>query len=619
MLSPNDRLLYLESLRPPDGYTLSSAVGTTYSLDLLTLLVTPLGFTLFDLDPTAASIQENDPLELLEAIRSHAERITIFCQAGRIAVPGRHRPLFTYLEPRVVEARAPAQGRSFHPKVWVLRYESADGPVLYRFLCLSRNLTFDRCWDTILILEGQYQEGRVRGFPRSRPLAEFIGALPSMAVRPLVEGQQADLTRMVAELPFVDFEVPEPFDDYALWPLGHREGGNKEFHKRLDQRTGRTLVVSPFLSSWPLNRVAGDNGPNVLVSRQASLDALPNSTVDKYQECYCITAQNTLKDATESDQASDEGVEAQGLHAKLLVLEVGKATSVVTGSANATTSALEGNVEFAVELMGRTKDCGIDQFLGKEPGTTSFSDLLEVYQRPETPLATDADLEQLEGDLDLVRNAIAAVPWTITVGPDESGDAHQLTVEPGDTLQAWQESFTVRCRPLSLQEHAAAEVPNGSPASLAFGPLATGSLTSFLVFDVSGTRGRHQRTIAFVVNAPLVGAPGNRREEVLRQLLRDKAAVIRFLMLLLADLSDDFGLVTSTQASTNTTGVESGAATPALLEVLLRALDREPHRLTAVERLLKDLDSSEEGRELVPAGLPELFSAIWAARDEEAA
>jgi len=38
MLPPNQRELYLSALRPPLGFQLDRAIGTTYSLDLVTLL-----------------------------------------------------------------------------------------------------------------------------------------------------------------------------------------------------------------------------------------------------------------------------------------------------------------------------------------------------------------------------------------------------------------------------------------------------------------------------------------------------------------------------------------------------------------------------------------------------
>lgn len=42
MLDPNTRYTYLAELRPPAGYQLDFALATTYTLDLLTLLMAPL-------------------------------------------------------------------------------------------------------------------------------------------------------------------------------------------------------------------------------------------------------------------------------------------------------------------------------------------------------------------------------------------------------------------------------------------------------------------------------------------------------------------------------------------------------------------------------------------------
>jgi hypothetical protein len=86
VLAPDERRLLLDTLRPPDGYALDQAVGTTFSLDLIALLRAPLAFTVFDWEegdgrPTA------DPRAILAALRQHAEKLTLFCQAGQIAVP----------------------------------------------------------------------------------------------------------------------------------------------------------------------------------------------------------------------------------------------------------------------------------------------------------------------------------------------------------------------------------------------------------------------------------------------------------------------------------------------------------------------------------------------------
>src|SRR5262245_13963061 len=140
MLEPNDRRLLLESLRPPEGFQLVFAVATTYSLDLIALLTTPIAFTFYDWEHVDGR-PVVEPLALLEALSRHAERLAIFCQADRIIVPGRAHGLFGFLEECVIPVRAPRPEGVFHPKVWALRYADSAGAVRYRLLVSSRNLT----------------------------------------------------------------------------------------------------------------------------------------------------------------------------------------------------------------------------------------------------------------------------------------------------------------------------------------------------------------------------------------------------------------------------------------------------------------------------------------------
>ena len=142
MLEPTSRRLLLESFAPPSGYHLDWTVGTTYTLDLMALLAAPVAFAFADCqDRDGRPVVE--PLALLKAVRQYADRMLLFCQAGKIHVPSSYQMMLASLEGSIAEARAP-RGGSFHPKVWFLRYENDDRDVKYRFLCLSRNMTFDR-------------------------------------------------------------------------------------------------------------------------------------------------------------------------------------------------------------------------------------------------------------------------------------------------------------------------------------------------------------------------------------------------------------------------------------------------------------------------------------------
>ena len=96
MLEPESRLLLLDALRPPSGYAFDRAVGTTFTLDLVALLITPVAFALFDVESEEGRIAAN-PVAVLESVRRFADRITVFTQAGQIKVPAAFRAAYAYL------------------------------------------------------------------------------------------------------------------------------------------------------------------------------------------------------------------------------------------------------------------------------------------------------------------------------------------------------------------------------------------------------------------------------------------------------------------------------------------------------------------------------------------
>ena len=164
MLSPSDSIALTEALKPTPGFVFDAAVGTSFTLDLETLLTAPIAFALFD--TTGEGDEGSDgaePIGLLEAIRRYANRITVFCQAGQVAIPKQHRLLYAWLEEAVYATNAPRRGHLFHPKLWLARYSSPTGDAaVLRVLCATRNVTFDSSWDTVLKLETDpYVPGKI--------------------------------------------------------------------------------------------------------------------------------------------------------------------------------------------------------------------------------------------------------------------------------------------------------------------------------------------------------------------------------------------------------------------------------------------------------------------------
>jgi hypothetical protein len=111
MLPPNQRQLYLSALRPPPGFQLDHAIGTTYSLDLITLLSLPVSFALLDMTNNEGKLVR-DPVALLHALRTYSDRLTIFCQAGGIAVPPQRHPLYAHLEDAISAGSSSRAGSS---------------------------------------------------------------------------------------------------------------------------------------------------------------------------------------------------------------------------------------------------------------------------------------------------------------------------------------------------------------------------------------------------------------------------------------------------------------------------------------------------------------------------
>ena len=220
MLAPDDRRLLLDALVPPDGYQLTDGIVTTYSLELDALLLAPS-----HLVGGASTREDGQPPEerigLLGALRRASARLSVFFQDGRIGEPSRPHPIYSLLEGIVVPARA-KNGGEFHPKVWLLRFrsEQQDVPLQMRLLVLSRNLTFDRCWDVSLALDGAVM-GRAQAV--NRPLSEFISELPLRASHAIADRHRLRAERLAQEVRFVDWELPDGYDELKFHALGITE------------------------------------------------------------------------------------------------------------------------------------------------------------------------------------------------------------------------------------------------------------------------------------------------------------------------------------------------------------------------------------------------------------
>lgn len=600
MLDPYDRELLLDALRPPEGCQLDLAVGTTYSLDLMALLSAPLAFSVF----AGADASARDPLVLLEAVRANAARITLFCDAGHVYVPPADRFLFAYLEDSVVECVAPLGG-SFHPKVWVLRYREEDGTAAYRFLCLSRNLTFDRSWDSALVLDGGPTK-RVKSL--NDPLRDFVNALLEHAVRPLSSDRHDAITKLATELRSVQWDLPRPFKALDFVPLGH---GSKPSPWPFDEeRIDRLLVMTPFTSTAMIRRLGAKGTSNVLVSRPDQLDQCDAAVIDTFAERF------VLDEASSGDSDTADQTTLRGLHAKLYVADAGWDATVWTGSANATASAFERNVEFLVALDGKKSEVGIDRFLTDPDQGVSLRTLLRPYVRTEEPDPDAAARRALERDADQLRRLMALALLELhverTATEDELYDCRLIA---GATFTAPPSLESLEVWPITRRQAAAAERIATSAAAAdeltVFVAMTLERLTPFLAVRAHLRSGEQLIDDEFVLSVPLVNPPYGREARLLSVMLTNRGDVLRYLMYLLS--GDEREAVQALGGYEEGTppgaddAARAGAISVPLLEVLLRALDREPEKLEAIRRVVDDLRSAENDHLL-----PQDWDAAWA-------
>lgn len=612
MLNPKDRKKFLEHLRPPGGFKLDRAIGTTYSLDLISLLIAPLAMVFFESEDKDEVLK--DPTALLESLQEIKGRLSLFCQAGCISVPKTSNYLLNLLSSSIIEVNAPNPNGVFHPKVWLLRFAGPSKAVKYRLICLSRNMTFDRSWDTMLVLDGNYERERTNAFAANRPLSDFITALPKLARKGGVDARQ-HARLMADEILRVRFELPEPFEEIGFWPIGIEGYG-----KGPDFESWRTLMVSPFLTEEALSPIADEGARNVLISRIDSLDALDPTILKRISRRGKIFVMN---DSAEIPEASLEdnlphrlgGEDPSGLHAKLYVAEDGWKARVFTGSANATSAGLQGvNVEFLVEMVGKKSRVGVDSVLGEGKDETKLLDLLLPYQILDKKVDIDADGAKLDKILEVARRELASADWLVRISPGAENQFRQdLVILKARKIDP---AVKISCWPALLPDSHETAVDLARPESCAcFSGLSTIAVGGFVAFRLRAAVGKREAEISFVLNLPTEGLPESRDRDILLHVISDPQHFVRYLLLLLSRDPEATFLehLNGTPRKGNSTGASDGFSEIPLFEEMLRAAARSPERIRRIGRVVDDLRRTPQGQKVLPAGFERVWNALMEA------
>lgn len=587
-----NRLDYGDQLIPPPGYVLARAVAATYSLDLSTLLSIPVALFYAQ---TLEGIETEERLQLLEAIQRCPEILRIYHQAGQIHVPRAHNRLYGLLEECVVGVLLENDYSSFHPKVWILRFEPEKGPARYRVIVLSRNLTYDRSWDIAASIEGEVS-GRLES--RNAPLVAFARFLLG---RQAFDGSATFLD----DLARVAFAPPSGFREFRFLPLGLGICASPFETTRAD----RLVWISPFVQDAALERFRRTvSGERWLFGRREELRQLDPATLEGFH-AYALS--DLVVDGESLTGAEDgEGEQLQqNLHAKLFVFKRGGRTNTwFLGSTNATAAAFERNVEFLLELHGSGDAVQLERLLQDLLGRDGDAGVFEAFVPPDHPVdeaavrALEQRVRHLQWDL------LHALKLTrAALERSANGVNYDLVLAFAAEGLRWAD-LEVRIAPFN-SEHRPLPLPRTDEGELRFENINESSLSRFLHLQILH-EGECVRS--FLVKIEIAGMPPGRVSAIIRGIVNSSDRFFEYLGFLLApDFNKD--TIAGDGEIQGAREVDAGdalwGAESSIFEQLLITASRRPKRLKDIDELIAQLRDArdEDGGEIVP----ESFLLFW--------
>lgn len=600
MLEPGKRTLYIDALRPPTDYQLTWGIGTTYSLELETLLSVPLAFSLYECKNQKEIL--NNSIFALDAIRRNAGKLVIFCQHGQIKVSSTDSLLYSYLEDMIVEVN-PSSGGVFHPKIWLLRFKNQEEEIFYKYICLSRNITFDRSWDTILVLDGRPVEYEV---PENDKLIKFVNFLPKIAVNKIEKNRLDIIKKSSIELGKIKFSPPENFDNQFNF---HFLGIDNNDSFPISDEYRRLLIVSPFLSESFLNRFDKVK-QKYLISMQNSLDNISDDTLKKYNKIWVL-------DELAEDKSEDDISRLSGLHTKLYIGENEKSVTLWNGSSNATHAGFSSqNVEALVELRGERKKVGISQLLD-ENSENSAINFLKEYGKTNLN-EEEKKKENLEKDLEKrleeYKTNLLKIGLKMKIKP-ESEELYKIIICPNITNSKYSsKGIKGICYPITLiKQTNKIDIPLSWKDKMIFHKVPLLSLTSLVAFELNIKDKGISQKMEFVLNLPVEGMPERRNDKIIRAILRDSNGFIQYLRILLAENQNIFLFNHNiiNYGKDNYKNRQNWIPMP-LTEELIKALSRDPDKIKNIHDLIKELSKNKEIKDnIIPEEFKEMWENIW--------
>lgn len=575
----SDRLDYSEMLIPPVGYKTAFAVGTTYSLDLETLICVSIALGLNeDID----SKLSDSPIYLLEALRKVSDKMLVFCEAGQIKAPTTQNKLFCLLENSVVMVNA-SNERSFHPKFWLIKYENDAAEVVYRVLVLSRNLTFDRSWDVAVGIDGKKSN---RIINKNKVLKDFINYLHEK-----MEGRNGkmsikkrNLKKFADEIMQVEFELNDKkYDGFDFVPLGINEQYNKAYTAFFNTYH-ELFIISPFLSKGIMEEFRTlqlSNADKTIITRKSELHKLSKDFLEDF-DTY------TLKDDVidGEDRLSAAGdIKKQDIHGKIYLRTKSSDSELFLGSANASENAFNGNIEFMLKLYSKRRwlnvsDLKADLF-GNDEKLNPFEKVKAMEYEANDMDAVKEDLQRAIKDFCKVKSLA-----TITEG-------YTLTITIGKTKSDVE--FYIAPLLITKQE----KISN----TVVFNHLNLSQLSEFYVV----TARKDEQSLSRVVKIRTEGIPEERDSSIFNSIIGNKEGFIQYISFLLGEdyllsfIEDNVKKDNEYKFLT-----ANGMDHPVLYEKMLKVSATSPSKLREIKKVMEMITD----KNIIPKSFYQLYNTF---------
>ena len=595
--SAKDRINYGEVLMPPVGYKLERAIGTTYSLDLETLTAVSIALGLIE-DTDSELI--NNPISMLSALQKISDRIVVFCEAGQIKLPSKPNALCLTLEKMVVPVSVPFDKRinrypAFHPKTWLLEYSNEDGDKQYRFVVMSRNMTFDHSWDVACALDGDTSSD---GEVSAEPIVEFLRFLRKQLNKDLINysRQYSDLSYMIKTIPQVSFHVENGFSECVIMPMGIGAGSYDMASNWLFTENFHELVVmSPFLTGSVIENF-NDPGKTLtgttrtLITRRSELPKITGgkaSNFDVYvMKDDIIDGESSISDG--EDEQSEQESGKQDIHAKIYVRRKYSTTDLYLGSMNASYAAINSNVEMMLRLRTKNSVLNGEKFLDDIMGEDR-----EGKKNPfELVIPEDMDGSEdtsLQDQVEQRIKEICRIKMTATV---ESNDG-RYDIRVAADIDDKQDGVVIK--PLRSNKESVL-MPEMDFYSLDMLQLSEFYVASVTIEDC---------TLERVIMIPTSGIPEGRDAEIIKNVIKTRNQFIEYVAFI---LGDDYvqSFLENKKSSGGYGEWDQNSAMPAVYEKMLKTSISDSDRLGEIQYITKAIEEEE----IIPPEFREMYSVF---------